>query len=94
MISKDFKTEEDISKWIEIIHSQNLNGRESHEEAFILGIEAALSELIELGLLTFPCKEGQKEQVNCNHTYINDGVMQGESMKRCLNCGNYRLPFQ
>jgi hypothetical protein len=44
----DFKkhTIEEIVDWIDMMHAQNLNGRESEEDSFRLGIEAAVRELM------------------------------------------------
>lgn len=38
------KTLEEKVKWVSFIHKQNLNGRETEDELFELGIEAGLRE--------------------------------------------------
>jgi hypothetical protein len=48
---KKFETKEELVEWIETMHLQNTNGRETEEEMFRLGIEAAIEELIEFNLL-------------------------------------------
>jgi hypothetical protein len=50
----NFKTEQEITSWIHTMHLQNTNGRETPDEMFKLGIEAAVEELIELGLIDAP----------------------------------------
>lgn len=51
---KKFETEEELVEWIETMHLQNTNGRETEEEMFRLGIEAAIEELIEFNLFSIP----------------------------------------
>jgi len=49
---KKFETKEELVEWIETMHLQNANGRETEGEMFRLGIEAAIKELTEFNLLT------------------------------------------
>lgn len=42
------KTKEELIEWIETMNLQNTNGRETPEEMFRLGVEAAIEELTEL----------------------------------------------
>ena len=53
---------EDLVEWIETMHLQNTNGRETGEEMFRLGIEAAIEELPEFNLLSIPDIVHQREQ--------------------------------
>ena len=32
---------------------------------------------------------GQSEQLKCHHQYMNAGTLQGDTMKKCLKCGDY-----
>ena len=32
---------------------------------------------------------GQSEQLKCHHQYVNAGTLQGDTMKKCLKCGDY-----
>jgi predicted XRE-type DNA-binding protein len=48
---KNLKTKEELVEWIETIYLQNTNGRETENEMFRLGIEAAIEEAIKLNLL-------------------------------------------
>lgn len=43
---KTFKNKKEFTDWVETIHLQNANGRESSEEMFRLGVEATLEELL------------------------------------------------
>jgi len=47
-----FESKEDLVEWVETMHLQNTNGRESNNEMFRLGIKAAIEELIELNLFS------------------------------------------
>ena len=51
---RKFETKEELVEWIETMHLQNTNGRETEGEMFRLGIESAIEELTELNLLTIP----------------------------------------
>ena len=51
---RKFETKEELVEWIETMHLQNTNGRETGEEMFRLGIEAAIEELPEFNLLSIP----------------------------------------
>lgn len=53
---KIFETKEDLVNWIETMHLQNTSGRETDEEMFRLGIEAAIEELVDLKLLPIHLK--------------------------------------
>lgn len=53
---KIFETKEDLVNWIETMHLQNTSGRETEEEMFRLGIEAAIEELVDLKLLPIHLK--------------------------------------
>ena len=53
---------EDLVEWIETMHLQNTNGRETGEEMFRLGIEATIEELTECNLLSIPDIVHQREQ--------------------------------
>jgi len=44
---KKFKNKQELVEWIETMYLQNTNGRETAEEMFRLGIEAAIEELTE-----------------------------------------------
>ncbi len=48
---KKFETKKELVEWIEDMHLQNTNGRETENEIFRLGIEAAIEELKDLKLL-------------------------------------------
>jgi len=60
---RKFETKEELVEWIEIIHLQNTNGRETEEEMFRLGIEAAIEELSEFNLFSIPVVLGRSEQL-------------------------------
>jgi hypothetical protein len=47
-----FKTKEELVDWIETMHLQNTNGRETELEMFRLGIEATIEEITDLGLFS------------------------------------------
>lgn len=49
---RKFETKEELIDWIEIMHFQNTNGRETQEEMFRLGIEAAIEELTKFNLFS------------------------------------------
>lgn len=49
---KQFKTENELVEWIETMHLQNTSGRETENEMFRLGIEAAIEELADLKLFS------------------------------------------
>lgn len=49
-----FETKEELVEWIETMHLQNTNGRETLDEMFRLGIESAIEELIEFNLFSIP----------------------------------------
>ena len=51
---RKFKTKEELVEWIETMHLQSTNGRETEEEMFRLGIEAAIEELTEFNLFSIP----------------------------------------
>lgn len=51
---KKFETKEELVEWIETMHLQNTNGRETEEEMFRLGIEATIEELTEFNLFSIP----------------------------------------
>ena len=51
---RKFETKEELIEWIETIHLQNTNGRETEDEMFRLGIEAAIEELTEFNLFSIP----------------------------------------
>lgn len=60
---RKFETKEELVEWIETMHLQNTNGRETEEEMFRLGIEAAIEELTEFNLFSIPVVVGQGEQL-------------------------------
>ena len=62
---RKFETKEELVEWIETMHLQNTNGRETEEEMFRLGIEAAIEELTEFNLFSIPVVVGQSEQLIC-----------------------------
>lgn len=63
-----FETKEELVEWIEIMHLQNTNGRETPDEMFKLGIEAAIEELTEFNLFYIPIVVGRSEQLHeCTH---------------------------
>jgi hypothetical protein len=47
----EFKNEQELIEWVYTMHLQNTNGRETHNEMFKQGIEAAINELKQLKLL-------------------------------------------
>jgi len=49
-----FKTEKELVDWIYVMHLQNTNGRETPDEMFKRGIEAAITELTEFNLFSIP----------------------------------------
>jgi len=51
---RKFETKEELVEWIETMHLQNTNGRETNDEMFRLGIESAIEELTELNLFSIP----------------------------------------
>lgn len=57
----NFKTKEELVSWIELMHLQNTNGRETELEMFKLGIEATISELMEFGLFSLPIDVDNKK---------------------------------
>ena len=70
---KKFETKEELVEWIETMHLQNTNGRETEEEMFRLGIEAAIQELTEFNLFSIPvvvvsfyCEDGHHEVMKDN----------------------------
>src|SRR5690606_1013403 len=63
---RKFETKEELVEWIETMHLQNTNGRETEEEMFRLGIEAAIEELTEFNLFSIPFVVGQSEQLPCD----------------------------
>jgi rubrerythrin len=66
---RQFETKEELVEWIETMHLQNTNGRETGEEMFRLGIEATIEELTECNLLSIPDIVHQREQLVCGHCY-------------------------
>ena len=60
---KKFETKEELVEWIETMHLQNTNGRETKEEMFRLGIEATIEELTEFNLFSIPVVVGRSEQL-------------------------------
>ena len=62
---RKFETKEELVEWIETMHLQNTNGRETEEEMFRLGIEAAIEELTEFNLFSIPFVVGRSEQLVC-----------------------------
>lgn len=63
---RKFETKEELVEWIETMHLQNTNGRETEEEMFRLGIEAAIEELTEFNLFSIPVVVGRSEQLPCD----------------------------
>jgi len=70
---KKFETKEELVEWIETMHLQNTNGRETEEEMFRLGIEAAIQELTEFNLFAIHgvvkssyCEDGHHEVMKDN----------------------------
>lgn len=76
---KKFETKEELVEWVEIMHLQNTNGRETEDEMFRLGIEAAIEELTEFNLFSIPfvvksfcgCKEEPSCRIQDNKYYCN-----------------------
>lgn len=62
---RKFETKEELAEWIETMHLQNTNGRETELEMFRLGIEAAIEEITEFNLFSIPVVVGQSE--HCKH---------------------------
>ena len=56
-----FETKEECVEWIETMHLQNTNGRETGEEMFRLGVEASIEELTEFKLFSIPVVVQQSE---------------------------------
>lgn len=54
MSKREFKTKKQLVDWIETMHLQNTNGRETEEKMFRLGIEATIEELTEFNLFSIP----------------------------------------
>jgi hypothetical protein len=80
---KKFKTNEELVEWIETMHLQNTNGRETEQEMFRLGIEAAIEELTELNLLNTPVIRNQRKLLNWmkkNHHL----ALTEDQISRCL----------
>lgn len=60
---RKFETKEELVEWIETMHLQNTNGRETEDEMFRLGIEAAIEELTEFNLFSIPVVVKQKVNI-------------------------------
>ena len=73
----------DITKLALDFWTMNLrNGTfESHLRTFIMNYDKAMN-------YTHSC-ESDREQLDCDHQFINAGTLQGQAMKRCLRCGKY-----
>tara|TARA_R110000744_G_C18955349_1_gene516195 strand:- start:98 stop:421 length:324 start_codon:yes stop_codon:yes gene_type:complete len=82
---RKFKTKEELVEWIETMHLQNTNGRETKKEMFRLGIEAAIEELTEFNLLTTPDVVVPKGTV-CNHEWT-QWKAEGKTLDGCTKCG-------
>ncbi len=80
---KKFETKEELVEWIETMHLQNTNGRETEDEMFRLGIEAAIEELTEFNLFSIPVVVNS---VGCEHE---EQTMQGDGFTYviCAKCG-------
>ena len=84
---RKFETKEELVEWIEIMHLQNTNGRETEEEMFKLGIEATLEELAEFNLFSIPVVVRQSEQFYCA-----DKLHLGKEIckNQCTACNDYQ----
>ncbi len=58
---RKFETKDALAEWIETMHLQNTNGRETELEMFRLGIQATIEELTEFNLFSIPVVVGQRE---------------------------------
>ena len=70
---RKFETKEELVEWIETMHLQSTNGRETEDEMFRLGIEAAIEELTEFNLFSIPVVVQQSEQLKCDHNLVRQG---------------------
>lgn len=80
---RKFETKEELVEWIETMHLQNTNGRETEEEMFRLGIEATIEELTEFNLFSIPVVVGQSEQLLCGHKQVE----LVRHAAKCKDCG-------
>lgn len=83
---RKFETKEELVEWIETMHLQNTNGRETEEEMFRLGIEAAIEELTEFNLFSIPFVVGQSEQLVCDVCGSNDVIEAPHMGRNCNRC--------
>jgi len=79
------ETKKQIADYIEMMHLQNTNGRETDEELFRLGIEVAINELTELNLLSIPDVVVKRKKLVCFHPYKD--VYQSATECYCEKCG-------
>jgi hypothetical protein len=87
---RKFETKEELVEWIETMHLQNTNGRETEEEMFRLGIEAAIEELTEFNLFSIPAVVGRSEQLPCAHLWKSRFNEKRGSYVICSKCSEER----
>ena len=82
---RKFETKDELAEWIETMHLQNTNGRETELEMFRLGIEAAIEELTEFNLFSIPVVVDMlpdlKEIADAKKKYIDRKMITGYSTK-------------
>ena len=87
---RKFETKDELAEWIETMHLQNTNGRETELEMFRLGIEAAIEELTEFNLFSIPVVVGQSEQLVCPECKSTDcKTAIHTDYKECNKCYHY-----
>lgn len=75
---RQFKTKEELAEWIKTMQLQNTDDRE--EDMFLAGINAAITELVELNLFALPLVSVPKGTV-CEHDLYRSG-----KYLRCRKC--------
>ena len=83
---RKFETKEELVEWIETMHLQNTNGRETEKEMFRLGIEAAIEELTEFNLFSIPVVVERIEQL-CQHEWRKHPSHPKIGAMLCRKCG-------
>ena len=61
-----------IAEWIATMHKQNLNGRETDDELFELGIKCALEEMTEFVKKRIEELQNFKLKLNKSNVQVND----------------------
>ncbi len=91
---RKIKTESDLINWIETMHLQNQNGRETNEDLYRLGIENTIEELIDLGVLEFPLKTNDpkiKARLKCEFDRWFYSCPLYNINRGCPNCEHFKL---